>query len=263
MGLPAQDAIATAAAASPLIRAEGLSDMADMDELRYRDELEAYPQPRADIPRFIDAKELPRRLDYALAHADLSPDGVVVELGAGSCWLAACLARRPGVQRVVAVEFSARRLVDLAPIAIAHLDAPPEKIERRVADFYAHGLAPASADWVFTDAAFHHARDPVALGRVAFDLLRPGGRFVLMREPTLSLLRRHRDHGEEGRHGGFEREYDARGYLRHLRAAGFEARAAPASGGWRTARARALHHPPVSWLNGVLFSEYTYVGVRP
>ena len=152
-----------------------------------------------------------------------------MELGAGTCWLGATLARRPEVERVVAIEFSERRLIELAPIAIAYLGAPAEKIERVVADFYAHGLEEGQADFVFMDAAFHHASDPVRLARVAFELLRPGGVFVLHREPTLSLLRRTRSHGIEGDHGEFEHEYDWWEYLRFLRAAGFDAYKAAAA----------------------------------
>jgi len=227
-------------------------------------EIEGYPDPLRDVPRFIDRKQLPRRLDYALRQASLDPAGTVVDLGAGVCWLSAALALRPRVERVIAVEFSARRLAELAPVALAHLGAPAEKVERRVADFYAHGLGSGVADWVFMDAAFHHAPDPVRLARVAFDLLRPGGRFVLFREPTLSLLRRSRDHGTEDEHGSFEREYFAAGYARALRAAGFSpVTRHPAAGGFATPRQRALLRPPLSWLNGIAFAEWTYVGVRP
>jgi len=256
-------AVAAAAARSPLVRAEALSELADLDELRFREEIESYPDPLRDIPRFIDGKELPRRLAYALDRARLLPAGEVVDLGAGVCWLSATLARRPEVEHVTAVEFSERRLVQLAPIALAHLEAPAEKVERRLADFYAHGLPNCSADWVVTDAAFHHAPDPVRLARVAFELLRPGGRFLLLREPTLSLLRRRRDHGIEDQHGGFEREQQARGYLRALRQAGFQASRHAAAGGFRTRRQRSILRPPLRWLNGIAFAEWTYVGVRP
>jgi SAM-dependent methyltransferase len=245
------------------VRVGELSELADLDELRFREEAELYPDPLTDIPRWVDGKELPAKLAYALEQAALEPAGVIVDLGAGTCWLSAYLSRRPEVERAIAVEFSERRLGELAPIAIAHLGASPEKIERRVADFYAHGIEPGAADWVFMDAAFHHAADPVRLARVAYDLLRPGGRFVLFREPTLSLLRRTRDHGTEDDHGSFEREYDARGYLRALREAGFSASRHPAAGGFRSRRQRALRRPPLSWLNGVAYAEYTYVGVRP
>ena len=259
----AQADVARAEESSPLVVGPGLSDLADRDELRYRERIEAYPAPLEDVPRFIDAKELPRKLSFALGAAGLRPHGELIELGAGTCWLSAELAKLPDVRRIRAVEFSERRIAELAPIAIAHLGAPAEKIERHVADFYDHGLEPGGADFVFMDAAFHHAREPVRLARVAWELLRPGGAFVLLREPTLATLRRRRDHGEEARHGDFEHEYTASGYLELLRAAGFDPRRHPAAGGWRTARARATLVPPLAWLNGFLFAELTYVGRRP
>jgi SAM-dependent methyltransferase len=132
-----------------------------------------------------------------------------------------------------------------------------------VADFNRPGLEGGCADLVFTDAAFHHAPEPVELARTAWELLRPGGRLVLFREPTLTPLRRTRDHGEEGLHGSFEREYDSAGYLEALTRAGFAASRHRAAGGFRGLRRRALLAPPLAWLNGLAFAEFTYVGVKP
>lgn len=260
---PSSDAVVTAATRSPLRRGPAFSQLADQDELRFREEIELYQDPLRDVPRFVEGKELPRKLAYALEQAGVVPAGTVVELGAGTCWLSAMLAKYPEVAKVLAVDFSRRRLEDLAPIAIAHLGAPPDKIERVVADFFDSGLGESFADMVFTDAAFHHASDPLRFARVAYDLLRPGGVFVLLREPTLSVLRRARNRGIEDRHGSFEHEYFAGDYLRYLRDAGFEARRARAAGGFSSARARAILRPPLSWLNGILFSEFSYVGRKP
>jgi SAM-dependent methyltransferase len=261
--VPSAEAIALAAERSPLRSTGRLSELADADELRYREEIEEYADPERDIVAWLDRKELPRKLAYALDEAGLRPFGEIVELGAGTCWLGASLALSPEVEKVTSVEFSRRRIAELAPIAIAHIGAPPEKIERVVADFYDHGLGSRVADMVFMDAAFHHAPDPVRMARVAFDLLRPGGVFVLHREPTLSLLKRSRDHGTEGEHGDFEREYDWWQYLRFLREAGFTASKHRASSSFATPRDRRRLRPPLSWLNGVAFSEFTYVGRRP
>jgi SAM-dependent methyltransferase len=257
---PSVDAVSQASQASPVVVGPHPSAMADREELIFREEIEAYPEPLQQIPAFIERKELRRKLQYALARSGLEPAGTVVELGAGICWLSAVLAGSPGVTQVFAVEFSRRRLLELAPIALAYLNAPASKVKRIVGDFYAPGLEHGFADMVFTDASFHHAADPIRLARVAWDLLRPGGHFVLFREPTLALLRRSRDHGIEGQYGSFEREYTARGYLSHLSAAGFKARKVPAAPGFSSPRARLMTRPPLCWLNGVWFSEYTYVG---
>ncbi len=254
---------ATAAQRSPFRLGPEFTSLADDDELRFRDEIE--PELRGgDVEEWLDRKELVPKLELVLRRAGLVPSGVVVDLGAGSCWLGATLARRPEVERVLCVEFSRRRLQELAPATIAALDAPPEKVERVLADFYAPGIPSGSADLVTTDAAFHHAADPARLASVAFDLLRPGGRVLLHREPTLALLRRTRDHGIEDDHGAFEHEYTSGGYLRFLRDAGFvEARKVPAPGAIRGARARAVLRPPLSWLNGIAFAEYAYTARRP
>lgn len=257
-------AYAQVAARSPLREGPALSALADDDELRYREEVEfeRIADPVRDVIDWIERKELPGLLRYTLERTGVRPRGAVVDLGAGTCWQAAELARRPEVDRVVAIEFSRRRIEVLAPAAIAYLGGPPEKIERLHADFYNHGLGAEVADFVFTDASYHHAADPVRLARVALDLLRPGGTLVLHREPTLSLLRRTRDHHEEGKHGDFEHEYFAKEYLAQLREAGFErTEKHPASIGFSAWR-RAWMRPPLSWLNGIVHGSYSYVAIK-
>jgi SAM-dependent methyltransferase len=260
---PSAEAIAAAAQRSPLRATGRLSELADADELRYRDELEEFEDPARDIVAWMERKELQEKLRYTLGQAGIEPHGQVVELGAGTCWLGATLALSPAVEKVTSIEFSRRRIAELAPVAIAHVGAPPEKVERVVADFYDHGLGSEIADMVFMDAAFHHAADPVRMARVAYDLLRPGGVFVLHREPTLSLIKRSRDHGVEGEHGDFEHEYDWWKYLRFLREAGFEASKHPAASSFGNQRERARLRPPLSWLNGIFYSTFTYVGRKP
>ena len=261
---PTLEAVRAAAERSPLRIGPAFTDLADPNELRFREEIEARLDPECDVTAFIERKQLPDKLGYVLVRAGIEPRGVVVDLGAGTCWLSAAFACCPQVERVIAVEFSRRRLVELAPIALAHLGAPAEKVERVLADFHRPGLPPGAADLVVTDAAFHHSADPARLAAVALELLRPGGVLLLHREPTLAVLRRSRDHGIEGQHGDFEREYTSRGYLRQLRTAGFvDARKIPAAGGFSGRRARTLLHPPLRWLNGIAFAEYAYTASRP
>jgi SAM-dependent methyltransferase len=261
--VPRAEEIEAAAAASTLRSGPAFSVLADADELRFREEVEPGLRGAGDVVPWLVRKELPHRLADTLQRAGVMPAGTVVELGAGSCWLSGMLARFPQVDRVLAVEFSRRRLEELAPVALAALGAPATKVERVLADFNQPGVPPASADLVATDAAFHHASDPGGLARVAHELLRPGGTVLLFREPTLAVLRRTRDHGVEGEHGEFEHEYTARGYLDHLYRAGFQApRAVPVAGGFRRRRQRWAGRRPLAWLNGIAFAEYAYVARR-
>jgi hypothetical protein len=113
------------------------------------------------------------------------------------------------------------------------------------------------------DAAFHHAADPARIARVMFDLAKPGGFVMLMREPTLNFLKHTRDHGITDDYGDFEREYYRPEYLAFLRDAGFEARSVGVrwfhSSRWR----RAIYHPPITFLSGILRGHWVYLGRKP
>src|SRR5207253_475420 len=74
---PTPEAIAAAAAASPLRTGPPFSALADADELRFREELQPLGDPAHDVPAFVENKELVPRLEHALAAARLAPGGVV------------------------------------------------------------------------------------------------------------------------------------------------------------------------------------------
>lgn len=260
---PDDPRIAEAARRSPLVEGPEYTGLADEEELVFWEEIEEFGEGVDSAYGFFLKKRVLDYLDFALRRCRIEPSGTVVELGAGSCWASAAFACFPAVERVVAVEFSRRRLTVIAPASIAVLSAPAEKIERRLADFYNHGLLPESADLVVMDASFHHAADPDRISRVLFELTKPGGAVMLMREPTLNFLKRTRDHGVAGEHGDFEREYYKPEFLRFLRDAGFDAKAVGVrwfhSSRWR----RAIYHPPVTWASGVLRGHWVYLGRKP
>lgn len=257
---PRDRRIANAARQSPLRTETSVSGLADLDELRYREDVEPYANGLDASLGFIRRKRLLEYLDNALDRTGVVPSGVVVDLGAGSCWLSAALACLDEVERVVAVDFSPRRLTEIAPASIALHQAPAAKIERRVADYYQTGLEREVAELVVMDAAFHHASDPTRLAEVAFDLLRPGGTFLLLREPTLTRLHRSRDHGLEGRYGDFEHEYHEREYLGFLQSAGFDASRVAVRSAYPSRWRRALYRGPVALLIAELRGGYVYVG---
>ncbi|MCP9485389.1 MAG: class I SAM-dependent methyltransferase [Gaiellaceae bacterium MAG52_C11] len=251
--------IVAAAARSPLVRGPTFSEHADAAELEFREEHEPYDGLEVG-EIFFRRKRVLDYLDYTLARTGIEPAGDVVELGAGSCWLSAALSCFPAVEHVIAVEFSERRLVSFGPVSLALLDAPAEKVERRIADFYRHGLEPASADLVVLDAAFHHASDPGRLAEVVFELTKPGGSALLLREPTLTFLTQSRDHGIEAAHGDFEHEYNRRQYVEFLEGAGFRARSVGVRWFHASGMRRVLYRPPLTWLSGPLRGQYAYVG---
>jgi SAM-dependent methyltransferase len=260
---PDDPRIAEAAVRSPLVVGPQFSDQADSQELVFWEDVEDFGSGLASAYGFFRQKRVLDFFDYALRRCRVEPAGTVVELGAGSCWASAAVACFPAVERVVAVEFSRRRLTEIAPASMAILSAPAEKIERRLADFYAHGLGDGTADLVIMDAAFHHAADPARIAHVLFDLTKPGGSVMLMREPTLNFLKHTRDHGITDDYGNFEREYYRPQYLAFLREAGFDARSVGVRWFHSSPVRRAIYHPPITFLSGVLRGHWIYLGHKP
>ena len=80
---------------SPLRETGRLSELADLDELSFRDEHEVFDDPVRDVVAWIERKELVRKFEDALTRTGIEPAGTVVELGAGSCWLSGLIAKRP------------------------------------------------------------------------------------------------------------------------------------------------------------------------
>ena len=79
----------------------------------------------------------------------------------------------------------------------------------------------------------------------------------------MSWLVRDREKTAEDEHGDFEHGYDWRGYTGFLERAGLTATKVPAVHSFTALRDRVRAVPPLSWLNGTLYSNFTYVGRKP
>ncbi len=96
-------------------------------------------------------------------------------------------------------------------------------------------LERASYDLVLFNAAFHHCDDPGAALAGCYDILKPGGRVLLVNEPVLKPYRSKawfdrqlEEHPEAmGHYGGNEHTYYAWQYQNMLRRAGFRSHAGP------------------------------------
>src|SRR5688572_14091585 len=95
---PHDPRIAAAARASPLVDVLELSPSADRDELRFREHVESYASGLDASLGFFRRKRVLEYLDHVLRRTRIRPHGVVVELGAGSCWLSAAMTRFPEVE---------------------------------------------------------------------------------------------------------------------------------------------------------------------
>jgi len=117
-------------------------------------------------------------------------NGIVVELGAGSCGLSACLSRLANVKHVYSLDISQVRMKKMVGISSEILGGDVTKIETIASNFNAQlPFEDNSLDAVFFDAALHHTRSMWDLLCECNRVLKKGGLLIAQREAYLSALR--------------------------------------------------------------------------
>ena len=115
--------------------------------------------------------------------------GRVLEIGAGAAWLSAEISRLPRVVEVITTDYSPKLLKVQAPKVFKLLNANTAKITRLPADFHQLGFADNHFDAVVSATVLHHAANIVQVLREAKRVLKPGGKFVAIREPVWPLVK--------------------------------------------------------------------------
>jgi SAM-dependent methyltransferase len=116
--------------------------------------------------------------------------GKIVEQGAGCFWLSSYLSTFKAVDEIIGVELSKDRILAFRDIALSLFQgAKKEKIRYVVGDMHELNIPDNSVDLVVCDAVLHHADNLVAVLRESHRVLKPGGWFVALREPSISNLR--------------------------------------------------------------------------
>jgi len=129
-------------------------------------------------------EELPKFIPFLRAKCDVEFRGRVLEIGAGGAWLSAELSKLPGVVEVIATAVLPAVLKDQAPKVFKLLKANPAKIIRTPADFHKLGFPDNHFDFVVCSGGLRHAANMVQVLREAKRVLKPGGKFVAIREPV-------------------------------------------------------------------------------
>ena len=115
--------------------------------------------------------------------------GRILEIGAGAAWLSAELSKLPNVVEVIATDASPKMLKEQAPKIFKLLGANSVKITRMPADPHQLDFPDNHFDFVVCAGLLHRAVNLVELLREARRVLKPGGRFVAIREPVWPLVR--------------------------------------------------------------------------
>lgn len=139
------------------------------------DEAEWLRSVKEDLPRFIPFLREQCGLDFR---------GRVLEIGAGGAWLSAELSKLPGVVEVITTDHFPKLLKEDAPRIFKLLDAKVGKITRMPGDFHQLDFRDNYFDFVVSSEVLHHATNIVQVLREVKRVLKPGGRFVAIREPV-------------------------------------------------------------------------------
>lgn len=259
---------------SPLIEIAGLSEAASLSELEWRECRQPADYERQGTTQFAAYRRAivrdARAAQYLHLRRRFGFRGTILELGAGSCWLASLLSMEPAVEHVYAVDYSRHLLTVTAPEVMRWLGADTEKITRILGDFYRLDFPPESFDFVVSDASLHHATDLPRLLAGASRMLRRDAMLVAVREPVLPRWRpgmRDTFGAVERSQGAVERIYAKKEWVVHFREAGFALTFVPLfvvgrflDSPLKFVIRSLLRVTPARWLNGLLYSRYVLVG---
>jgi ubiquinone/menaquinone biosynthesis C-methylase UbiE len=142
--------------------------------------------------------------------------GRVLELDAGSGWLSAELSKLPRVVEVIATDTSGKRLKEDAPRVFEKAGALEQKITRMQGNLHKLDFPDKHFDYVVCAAVLGRITNIVAALREARRVLKPGGRFVSVREPIRPLLKigttKPINHGNLYSRDDYERFFAAAGF---------------------------------------------------
>lgn len=134
-------------------------------------------------------KDLPKFVPFLTQKCGLEFRGRMLEIGAGGAWMSAELSKLPNVVEIIATDFSVLLLKEQAPKVFRALHANTAKITRMPGDFHKLDFPNEYFDFVVCSAVLHDAANIVQVLREAKRLLKPGGKFVAIREPVWPLVK--------------------------------------------------------------------------
>ena len=134
-------------------------------------------------------EDLPRFIPFLTDKCGLEFRGRILEIGAGGAWLSAELSKLPKVVEVITTDFSHMLLKEQAPKVFLLRKANTAKITRMPADFHKLDFPNNYFDFVVCSAVLHDSANIVQVLREVKRLLKPGGRFVAIREPVWPLVK--------------------------------------------------------------------------
>lgn len=134
-------------------------------------------------------QSLPKFIPFLTRRCAVEFRGRVLEIGAGSAWFSAELSKLPTVVEVFTTGYSPWLLKEQAPKVFLALGANAAKITRMPGDLQNLDFPADYFDFVVCSEVLHDAANIVQVLREVKRVLKPGGRFVAIREPVWPLVK--------------------------------------------------------------------------
>src|SRR2546423_795487 len=202
-------------------------------------------------------EHLPKFIPFLRQRCGLDFQGRILEIGAGGGWLSAELSKLPKVVEVFTTDFSPKLLREQAPRVFKLLGALDTKITRTPGDFHQLDFRSNYFDFVVSSAVLQHATNMVQTLREVKRVLKPGGKFVAIREPVwplVALKSRAKKRSRPGP-GGLElRHYSLSQYEEFFKQAGLPLAVK------RVNFSRGLSYYFGQMVNGLTHARYAFIG---
>jgi ubiquinone/menaquinone biosynthesis C-methylase UbiE len=183
--------------------------------------------------------------------------GRILEIGAGEAWLSAELSKLPRVVAIITTDFSPKLLKEAAPKMFRLLGANGAKITRIPGDFHKLDFPNNHFDFVVCSAVLYHATNMVQVLREAKRVLKPGGKFVAVREPIWPLMRLDSRARKSAPDGGGQKVKYTLTYYKEL----FKQAAMPVEV-IRVNFSRGVKFYVDEMVNGLTHARYAFIGTK-
>jgi len=239
------------------------SERSNKDELDYRNKIQPNEEDYDSFDKWVIRINDGRLKYFEKVNEKINFSGVILELGAGSCWFGGVLSKLSKVKKVYSLDFSEKILRDIAPKIINYLDADKDKIIRVVGDFYNLNFK-EKFDFVVIDAALHHIDDMDFVLKQIKDVLKDEGLVVGIREPIVPILRPgcRKTFGVHERSLGLtENIFSKKEWNDFFVRNGFILKFVSVIPEYRF-KHKLINRSPLKWLNGWLFAHYVLVAEK-
>lgn len=141
-------------------------------------------EPWVEVIKAYEPSAFPA-VERLLADAGLRSriKGIVIDVGAGTCFLSAKLSQLAEVERVYPIDLSEKFLTTTGARVLAHFGAVESKITFVATDFNNIPLPAASADAAFVFASIHHSLSPIKTLQEVGRVVKPGGAIFILENP--------------------------------------------------------------------------------